>query len=315
MRKNQKGITLIALVVTIVVLLILAVVSINVVFGDDGIFGTAKQSANQTANAAHYEANILGTELQTFVDEAVNGTGGNGGGTTPENPNPNPNPTPEPEPDPEPTKPTLVSKVSVGDFVNYDAVLTKWSSTVASPTTTGTFGGYTQDTYKGTSINSYNNSYKTTTNGWRVLSVDEATGVVRITTAGAPAQGYYGNSSSDRTAMISAMDTFANSNFVASGYATGAENMKKTDTDSLGSSNDLQNNGSYYWLGTANTANDSGGYYSLYRVHGSSGHVNSNHNNAFGVRPIVSLRSGILTNEAKSTDVHGNTGWDLVLAE
>jgi len=308
MRKNQ-GITLIALVVTIVVLLILAVVSINVVFGDDGIFGTAKQAANQTANAAHFEANVLGTELQTFVDEAVNGTGGNGGGTTPE--------TPDPTPDlePEPAKPTLISKVSVGDFVNYDAVLGKWSSTVASPTTTGTFGGYTADTYKGTSINSYNNSYKTTTNGWRVLSVDEATGVVRITTAGAPAQGYYGNSSSDRTAMISAMDTFANSNFVASGYATGAENMKKTDTDSLGSSNDLQNNGSYYWLGSANTASDSDGYYSLYNVSGHSGNVNNGCSIAFGVRPIVSLRSGILTNETKTTDVHGNSGWDLVLAE
>jgi len=71
--RNQKGITLVALVVTIVVLLILAAVSISITFGDDGIFGTAKDAANKTANAAHYEANILGSELQTFVDNAVNG--------------------------------------------------------------------------------------------------------------------------------------------------------------------------------------------------------------------------------------------------
>jgi len=309
--RKERGITLIALVVTIVVLLILAVVSINVVFGDDGIFGTAKQAANQTANAAHFEANILGTELQTFVDQAVNGTGENGGGTTPETPNPTPTP--------DPTNPTLVSKVSVGDFVDYDAVLTKWSTTVASPTTTGTFGGYTQDTYKGTSVNSYTDTngttYKTTTSGWRVLSVDAATGVVKITTAGVPAQGYYGNSDSDRTAMISAMDTFANSNFVASGYATGAVNMKKTDTDSLGSNEDLQRNGSSYWLGTALTTYDSDGNYRLYAVDGNGGGVGYKFNSAYGVRPIVTLTTGLLTNDTKSTDVHGNSAWELILPE
>ena len=35
--KNQKGITLIALVITIIVLLILAGVSISMISGDDGI--------------------------------------------------------------------------------------------------------------------------------------------------------------------------------------------------------------------------------------------------------------------------------------
>ena len=42
--KNGKGITLIALVITIVVLLILAGVTINLLFGDDGIFHIANQS-------------------------------------------------------------------------------------------------------------------------------------------------------------------------------------------------------------------------------------------------------------------------------
>ena len=39
---KNKGITLIALVVTIVVLLILAVTSYNLIIGNDGIFNRAK---------------------------------------------------------------------------------------------------------------------------------------------------------------------------------------------------------------------------------------------------------------------------------
>ena len=42
--ENKQGITLIALVVTIVVLLILAGVTINLLFGNDGIFNIANQS-------------------------------------------------------------------------------------------------------------------------------------------------------------------------------------------------------------------------------------------------------------------------------
>lgn len=73
MRKN-KGITLIALVVTIVVLLILAVVSINIVFGDDGILGTAKKAADDTANRADYESNQLPDLMQAFIEESLGTT-------------------------------------------------------------------------------------------------------------------------------------------------------------------------------------------------------------------------------------------------
>ena len=50
MRKN-KGITLVALVVTIVVLLILAGVSINLVLGNNGIITKAKEAAEKTVAA------------------------------------------------------------------------------------------------------------------------------------------------------------------------------------------------------------------------------------------------------------------------
>ena len=45
--KNQKGITLIALVITIVVLLILAGVSINTLFNDNGIINSASKSGDK----------------------------------------------------------------------------------------------------------------------------------------------------------------------------------------------------------------------------------------------------------------------------
>ena len=56
---RQKGITLIALVVTIVVLIILATVSILTVFGDNGIISRAEESKKQTKEAMKKEEIIL----------------------------------------------------------------------------------------------------------------------------------------------------------------------------------------------------------------------------------------------------------------
>ena len=54
--KNKKGITLIALVVTLVVLLILSAISINFIVGDNGIFKTAKEAEEKTKIAQIQEA-------------------------------------------------------------------------------------------------------------------------------------------------------------------------------------------------------------------------------------------------------------------
>ncbi len=53
--QKEKGITLIALVVTIIVLLILAGISINLIFGQDGIINAAKQAARRQAQAEKEE--------------------------------------------------------------------------------------------------------------------------------------------------------------------------------------------------------------------------------------------------------------------
>ena len=54
--KNQKGVTLIALVVTIIVLLILAGVSIAMLTGENGILTQATESKNSTKLAEAKEA-------------------------------------------------------------------------------------------------------------------------------------------------------------------------------------------------------------------------------------------------------------------
>ena len=72
---NQTGITLIALVVTIVVLLILAGVTINALFGDSGIIQKAKDAQNKMDQAAENDLNAL-NELNEWLDSKVNGTTG-----------------------------------------------------------------------------------------------------------------------------------------------------------------------------------------------------------------------------------------------
>lgn len=58
-RRNEKGITLVALVVTIIVLIILAGVSINLLVGQDGLISRAKLAKEQYENAAQDEQNKL----------------------------------------------------------------------------------------------------------------------------------------------------------------------------------------------------------------------------------------------------------------
>lgn len=67
MLKAEKGITLVALVVTIIVLLILASVSISLVLGDNGIITRAREASTQTTNAQRNE-NAQFDNFTTFVD-------------------------------------------------------------------------------------------------------------------------------------------------------------------------------------------------------------------------------------------------------
>ncbi len=69
MLKNQKGITLVALVVTIVILIILATISIAVVF-QGGLIDRANQAADFQANADQ-ELNELSDSMLNFLDDKI----------------------------------------------------------------------------------------------------------------------------------------------------------------------------------------------------------------------------------------------------
>lgn len=72
MLKGQKGITLVALVITIIVLLILAGITISLTLGEHGILNMAKEAGKNYQNAAGYEYNSLANmfnEANTIVND------------------------------------------------------------------------------------------------------------------------------------------------------------------------------------------------------------------------------------------------------
>ena len=78
-QRTSQGVTLIALVVTIVILIILAAVSINMVLGDQGIFKKAQEGANSMHDA---EVNTQ-AGFNSITDEIDKITSGQGGVTPP----------------------------------------------------------------------------------------------------------------------------------------------------------------------------------------------------------------------------------------
>lgn len=68
MFKKEKGITLVALVVTIIVLLILAGVTISLTLSNNGIFQKAKTAGNTYTAAKTNEA----TDMNTYAAEMQN---------------------------------------------------------------------------------------------------------------------------------------------------------------------------------------------------------------------------------------------------
>ena len=80
MLKNRKGITLVALVVTIVVLLILAGVSINLVLGNNGIIAKAKDAETKSAEASQNDLKGM-NGLVSEMEGALAGNGSTGSGS------------------------------------------------------------------------------------------------------------------------------------------------------------------------------------------------------------------------------------------
>lgn len=166
--KKQKGITLIALVITIIILIILAGVSINLLLGENGIIERAKTGKQDYIEAATEENEQLATALNV-IEEATQG------GTKKEEPIIQP--TPE---NPQP----LAKIVKIGDYVAYDpteGVTNTSKLTYTSPVGTGTSHGNGSDEQV-FSAKAYGakDSQK-----WKVFSKNESTGeVVLISQSG-----------------------------------------------------------------------------------------------------------------------------------
>ena len=71
--KNSKGITLISLVITIIILIILAGVSIAIVFDEDGIINKAKKAAENMEIAAIEEQEMLNSLYEKFEGDVIIG--------------------------------------------------------------------------------------------------------------------------------------------------------------------------------------------------------------------------------------------------
>jgi len=70
--KNKQGITLVALVITIIILLILAGISINAIFGENGIINRAKEGKfkqKMSEIAEEWELKIGNYEIENRTDE------------------------------------------------------------------------------------------------------------------------------------------------------------------------------------------------------------------------------------------------------
>ena len=70
MLKGQNGVTLVALVVTVIVLIILAGVSIAMVIGDNGIIPQAQKARDDTATESARENQEM-KNLVAYVEDAV----------------------------------------------------------------------------------------------------------------------------------------------------------------------------------------------------------------------------------------------------
>lgn len=72
--KQQKGITLIALVITIVVLIILAGVAISMTLSDNGIFNRAREARDKYTNAARDEEKFVNDVDKYIANETASET-------------------------------------------------------------------------------------------------------------------------------------------------------------------------------------------------------------------------------------------------
>ena len=321
--KREKGITLVALVITVVVMLILAGVAIAAVVDGDGLFSKTRQAAETYENATDKESYML-ENLMGQIDHYIEG-GTSSGGNDQESGEGSP----------------IASVVEVGDFVNYDAGTwnqstdtskiqssggtVTWSSNLSK--SQGQFGGFTNGQSRNSNSTPYSTSYTPDYSGWRVWDIDESTGEITLISAGHPETYYHasgGNAQASKNILRNRDWSMYENEYAKSGSA---EVLTKEEFDRwykkyIDSSVDdtydvstfptaseqplitLAENGSYYWLAS------SGGTINLSCVLPNVRFVSNSYGYAYGVRVLVSLESDVQVKQGTATE--GVTTWDIV---
>ncbi len=308
-RTSERGITLVALVITIVILIILATVTINVAFGEGGLIEKAQQAKNLTEQATRNEQESLNSIMKQF-NEIMSGEG--------DIENPNTNETTPDEPEPE--EPTVENTLKAGDYVTYPSAQGDIECRVLYDSTSEygvqliTRACVGSDVILGdsdftTSMNSYNNAISTLNN----------------------AAGAYNNSDYSTARCVGSNPIKPSAE---AGYFTSSESymsayngqLKDTDTNyetdynqmELLEINDIADE---YWLasrGVYSSSSSSGfsvrcvnasGYVDLSILCDviSGGRANAN-DDSNGLRPVFTLKSGI-----KVTGGNGESGTPYTL--
>ncbi len=149
---RERGITLIALVVTIIVLLILASISISVILGDNGLIEMAKEAGRKTNEAVEKEQGDI-ANITNDIKDYLNGTTG---------------------------EKTLVQmfrdgELQVGDYLNYEkGETTGEKSYTAKADKTG------MDRAGEEGITDQTFSVENNDLHWRILGIDKATGGLKL---------------------------------------------------------------------------------------------------------------------------------------
>ena len=202
--KKERGITLVALVITVIIMLILAGVALSLITGEEGLFARTNHAASLYKDVSQVEAD----KVDSVVSELEKYSGGPIPTLTPPQ-------TEQGGPTPTLTPPiteqggTLITELAlkgtlkVGDYIEYDAG--KWeesdlakitasggklngTTTVTKdlPENQGEFGGFEIGDSRNSNSTHYLSEHTPRTEGWRVWNIDENTGEVTIIHAGYP---------------------------------------------------------------------------------------------------------------------------------
>lgn len=300
-RTNQKGITLIALIITIIILIILAGVAINLSIGENGIINRAKQAKESYINAQEDEQikiSHVANKLDDLVDGPSNGENN------------------------EIEETITIDKIKPGDYIRYDSgsngkilfrVLYPLSSKYGLQI-------ISHDSVKSVSLNGSNwNEQKTKYNN-AINILNEEAQLYKNDTYAIDAR-CVGSSPSNKNAENTTVVTY-NRDYTGtedvSGMKSGDTNYEE-DYNAMVSAN-IHSIGKEYWLASRYTANVDDSYFFYINFVTTKGEFTSHNFNFLGVntwsglvqvqkwdsiglRPCIKLKENLKIESGKGTQI------------